>query len=99
LLEASAFTKTGGWKIDTQHYLQMGGNYLLAHGMGKPVEDAETLVNLPAPDTWNVWVRNIETVHKLSDLRALLVLKNLRHNENGLSVKAKMTTEVDYLFI
>ena len=58
LLEASSFAKTGGWKIDTQHYLQMGGNYLLAHGMGKPVEDAETVVDLPTPGKWNVWVRN-----------------------------------------
>jgi hypothetical protein len=58
LLEASSFAKTGGWKIDTQHYLQMGGNYLLAHGMGKPVEDAETVVDLPASGKWNVWVRN-----------------------------------------
>ncbi|MBT5915320.1 MAG: FAD-dependent oxidoreductase, partial [Opitutae bacterium] len=58
LLEASSFAKPGGWKIDTQHYLQMGGNYLLAHGMGKPVEDAETVVDLPASGKWNVWVRN-----------------------------------------
>ena len=58
LLEASSFAKTGGWKIDTQHYLQMGGNYLLAHGMGNPVEDAETMIDLPASGKWNVWVRN-----------------------------------------
>ena len=58
LIEASSFANTGGWKIDTQHYLQMGGNYLLAHGMGKPVEDAETEVDLPASGKWNVWVRN-----------------------------------------
>jgi hypothetical protein len=58
LIEASSFANTGGWKIDTQHYLQMGGNYLLAHGMGKPVEDAETVVDLPASGKWNVWVRN-----------------------------------------
>ena len=57
-LEASSFAKTGGWKIDTQHYLQMGGNYLLAHGMGKPVEDAETTIDLPSAGKWNVWVRN-----------------------------------------
>ena len=48
----------GGWKVDTQHYLQMGGNYLLAHGMGKPVKDAETTIDLPATGKWNVWVRN-----------------------------------------
>ena len=36
LVEAASFTELGGWKLDTQHYQQMGGCYLLAHGMGKP---------------------------------------------------------------
>ena len=58
LLEASSFADIGGWKIDTQHYLQMGENYLLAHGMGKPVEDAQTTIQLPSSGKWNVWVRN-----------------------------------------
>lgn len=58
LLEASSFANTGGWKIDTQHYQQMGGSYLLAHGMGSPVENATTKVSLPGAGTWNVWVRN-----------------------------------------
>lgn len=58
LIEASAFTNPGGWKIDTQHYHQMGGNYLLAHGMGIPVEDAVTTVDIPEAGDWNVWVRN-----------------------------------------
>lgn len=58
LVEASSFAKTGGWKIDTQHYQQMGGNYLLAHGMGEPVEDATTKVNIPEAGKWNIWVRN-----------------------------------------
>ena len=44
LLEASAFKELGGWKLDTQHYQQMGGNYLLAHGMCKPVANATTKV-------------------------------------------------------
>ena len=58
LVEASTFEELGGWKLDTQHYLQMGGNYLLAHGMGKPVADAKTLINLPSAGTWHLWVRN-----------------------------------------
>ena len=31
LVEAASFTELGGWKLDTQHYQQMGGCYLLAH--------------------------------------------------------------------
>ena len=58
LVEASAFKDLGGWKLDTQHYQQMGGCYLLAHGMGKPVANAKTTLNLPKAGTWRVWVRN-----------------------------------------
>ncbi|QEG01434.1 FAD dependent oxidoreductase [Stieleria maiorica] len=57
LIEASAFANPGGWKLDTQHYQQMGGCYLLAHGMGKPVDNASTMVQVDQPGTWHVWVR------------------------------------------
>lgn len=58
LIEASAFADPGGWKIDTQHYQQMGGSYLLAHGMGQPVQNATTEVEIPGAGEWQVWVRN-----------------------------------------
>ena len=58
LIEAASFNNPGGWKIDTQHYHQMGGSYLLAHGMGEPVEDATTSIELPESGKWHVWVRN-----------------------------------------
>jgi hypothetical protein len=57
LLEAGMFQNAGGWKLDTQHYQQMGGCYLLAHGMGHPVSDAVATVKLPEAGAWNVWVR------------------------------------------
>jgi len=57
LVEAASFAERGGWKLDTQHYQQMGGCYLLAHGMGKPVANARTTVTIPQPGTWHVWVR------------------------------------------
>jgi len=57
LLEASSFTDRGGWQLDTQHYQQMGGCYLLAHGMGQPVAQARSNVTLPHSGRWNVWVR------------------------------------------
>ena len=57
LLEAAAFSERGGWKLDTQHYQQMGGCYLLAHGMGKPVANAIASTELPQAGTWHVWVR------------------------------------------
>ena len=47
LVEAASFAELGGWKLDTQHYQQMGGCYLLAHGMGRPVANAGTAVKIP----------------------------------------------------
>ena len=57
LVEAASFAKLGGWKLDTQHYQQMGGCYLLAHGMGRPVANARTTVRIPRSGIWHVWVR------------------------------------------
>jgi len=57
LLEAASFSELGGWKVDTQHYQQMGGCYLLAHGMGIPVANARTKAKLPEAGTWHIWVR------------------------------------------
>ncbi|VGO13513.1 hypothetical protein PDESU_02070 [Pontiella desulfatans] len=57
LLEACTFKNRGGWKLDTQFYQQMGGCYLLAHGMGKPVVDAMTDVTIPKDGKWYVFVR------------------------------------------
>lgn len=57
LVEASGFDEPGGWVIDTQFYQQMGGNFLLAHGMGKPVANAKTKFTLPEAGKWRAWVR------------------------------------------
>ena len=42
LVEAESFTARGGWVLDNQSMEQMGSPYLLAHGLGIPVEDATT---------------------------------------------------------
>lgn len=57
LVEASSFANPGGWKVDTQFYQQMGGCPLLAHGMGRPVRNATTTVEIPTDGKWHVWVR------------------------------------------
>lgn len=57
LLEAASFSDLGGWVLDTQHYQQMGGCYLLAHGLGRPVKNARTTVKLPEAGDWHVGVR------------------------------------------
>lgn len=57
LIEAESFDELGGWVIDTQVMDQMGSPFLMAHGLGRPVADAETQVTLPAPGTYRVLVR------------------------------------------
>ena len=63
LLEAEAFETSGGWVLDTQFFHTMGSSYLLAHGMGSPVADAETTLTLAAvPLTCRIWVRTRDWV-------------------------------------
>lgn len=54
LIEAESFTNKGGWVIDQQSMDMMGSPYLMAHGMGVPVKDAETTVSFSK--TGNYWV-------------------------------------------
>ncbi|MFV2066101.1 MAG: FAD-dependent oxidoreductase, partial [Pirellulales bacterium] len=62
LIEAESFGDRGGWVLDTQFIDAMGSPYLLAHGMGRPVQDATTQVTFPSPGTYRVWVRTKDWV-------------------------------------
>jgi len=57
LLEAEQFRLCGGWFVDTQFIQIMGGAYLLAHGLGKPVADASTTMQIEKPGPYRLWVR------------------------------------------
>lgn len=57
LVEAESFTKKGGWVVDPQFVEQMGSPYLLAHGMGIPVKDAQTSIAVKVPGNYHVWAR------------------------------------------
>ncbi len=61
-IEAESFTNRGGWVIDQQSMDIMGSSYLLAHGMGVPVSDAETTINLPKNEEYHIWVRTRDWV-------------------------------------
>lgn len=67
LVEAEAFDAPGGWLVDTQFIDQMGSPYLIAHGMGVPVADAETTVTFPKAGTYRLWVRTKNWVAKFQD--------------------------------
>ena len=64
LVEAESFQNRGGWVLDQQFILQMGSSYLLAHGLGRPVADAATTVDLPKAGRWRVFVRTQDWVAK-----------------------------------
>lgn len=57
LIETESFAQKGGWALDQQFMDLMGSPYLLAHGMGVPVEDATTTVTIPASGKYNIYVR------------------------------------------
>lgn len=57
LLEAEAFLEPGGWSVDPQFVQQMGSPYLMAHGMGRPVQDAKTQFKVNNQGSYHVWVR------------------------------------------
>ena len=56
-LETENFPVKGGWQVDQQFMDLMGSPYLIAHGMGVPVEDASTTVDIPEAGTWHIYVR------------------------------------------
>ncbi len=62
LIEAEAFDDHGGWTLDAQFVAEMGSPYLLAHGNGRPVDDASTTVELAEAGTYSVWVRSKDWV-------------------------------------
>ena len=58
LVEAESFANPGGWVLDTQFIDVMGSPYLLAHGLGKPVPDAVTEIQVAQAGNYRVWVRS-----------------------------------------
>ncbi len=61
-VEAESFANHGGWVIDQQSMDVFGSSYLLAHGMGIPVPDAETTIVLPKNGDYRIWVRTRDWV-------------------------------------
>ena len=61
-IEAEQLANHGGWELDQQSMEQMGSPYLLAHGLGIPVEDATTNIEFPTSGNYRVWVRTRDWV-------------------------------------
>ncbi|HVV02286.1 MAG TPA: FAD-dependent oxidoreductase [Verrucomicrobiae bacterium] len=61
-LEAEQFSDLGGWSLDQQFMDQMGSPFLLAHGLGDPVRDAQTAAVFPKAGPYHLWVRTRDWV-------------------------------------
>jgi hypothetical protein len=65
LVEAEQFAEKGGWQVDTQFIESMGSPYLIAHGLGTPVADATTSVEITKDGNYRVWVRTLDWTKRL----------------------------------
>lgn len=54
-IEAESFEKLGGWVVDTASMEKNHSSYVMAHGMGVPVEDAVTNFEIEKSDRYYVW--------------------------------------------
>jgi hypothetical protein len=90
LLEAEGFASLGGWVIDQEFVDQMGSSFLLAHGMGTPVEDARTEAVVPEAGVYRVWVRTRDWV---AEWKAPGAPGRFKVEINGKTLKATFGTE------
>ncbi len=68
-IEAESFSSLGGWTVDQQSMEVIGSSYIMAHGLGKPVEDASTCFTVNDDGTYNVYAltRDWTSVWDVSD--------------------------------
>jgi hypothetical protein len=62
LVETESFSNHGGWKLDTQFIREMGSPYLLAHGLGTPVSDATTTIEVKKAGSYQLYARTKDWV-------------------------------------
>ena len=59
-VECESFDNNGGWVVDPQFVEQVGSPYLMAHGMGEPVENASTTIEFPSGGSYHIWARTTD---------------------------------------
>lgn len=75
-LEAERFHELGGWTNDAQFIDQMGSPYLMAIGLGTPVENARTRVKIPEAGRYRIWVRTKDWVPEYHPGRFQLLVQD-----------------------
>ena len=94
-IEAESFSNKGGWKVDQQFMDLMGSPYLLAHGMGVPVDDASTEVTFNEKGEYASLVQADDILSWLEEHpeikieKELSVLKELNEESNPVVVLVK----------
>ena len=66
-VEAEMFDNPGGWTANSQYMDLMGSPYLMAHGLGTPVEDASTMIEVPAEGRYHIFVRTFNWTSPWTD--------------------------------
>jgi hypothetical protein len=61
-IEAESFQDYGGWINETQFIDQMGSPYLMAHGLGEPVDDASTTIRIQKEGLYYLYLRTFNWV-------------------------------------
>jgi hypothetical protein len=93
-IDVEDFTNYGGWRMDNQFVHLMGSPYLMATGIGKPVEDATTSINILKKGEYHVWVRDKNWVKDYAPGRFKILLNNKAlKKEFGAATTDKWTWE------
>lgn len=61
-VDAAEFDNYGGWVLDQQSMDTQKSSYLMAHGLGIPVEDASTAITFNELGAYRLWVRTRDWV-------------------------------------
>ena len=76
-IDVEDFSDYGGWRMDTQFVHLMGSPYLMATGIGTPVEDATTTFTNPEAGLYHVWVRSRNWVREYAPGRFQLKVNGI----------------------
>lgn len=67
IIETESFDNYGGWVLNQQYMDQMGSPYLMAHGIGKIVDDAVSGIEVEKAGTYTVLARTYNWTSPWSD--------------------------------
>ena len=84
-LEAESFADYGEWKLDTQFTHKMGSAYLIAAGLGRPIQSATTTIRIPTAGVWHVWVRTKDWLPEFSPGKFAVCVNRVSQAVNGAS--------------